>query len=57
MKAARLIVLGVAVAAGGAAALLAGRGGDEPPPSAPAPTAQIDTVDVLVAKNDIPLGM
>src|ERR1044072_5868648 len=56
MKAARLVVLVVAVAAGGAAALLAGRGGDEPPPSAPAATGSIDTVDVLVAKTDIPLG-
>ena len=56
MKAARLVVLVVAVAAGGAAALLAGRGGDEPPPATPAPTVSIDTVDVLVAKTDIPLG-
>jgi pilus assembly protein CpaB len=56
MKAARLVVLGVAIAAGGAAALLAGRSGEEPPPPAPAPAAKIDTVDVLVAKVDIPLG-
>jgi pilus assembly protein CpaB len=57
MKAARLVVLVVAVAAGGVAALLAGRSGEEaPPPAAPVPTTQIDTVDVLVAKNDIPLG-
>jgi pilus assembly protein CpaB len=56
MKAARLVVLVVAVAAGGAAALLAGRGGDEPPPAPAAPAAQIDTVDVLVAKDDIQLG-
>jgi len=56
MKAARLVVLVIAVAAGGAAALLAGRGGDEPPPAAPAPAVSIDTVDVLVAKIDIPLG-
>ena len=57
MKAARLVVLVVAVAAGGGAALLAGRGGDEPPP-APVAAAQpkIDTVDVLVAKDDIQLG-
>ena len=55
MKAARLVVLVVAVGAGGLAALLASRGGDEPPP-APAPATQIDTVDVLVAKSDIPLG-
>jgi pilus assembly protein CpaB len=57
MKAARIVVLVVAVAAGGLAALLAGRGGEEAPPAeAPKPTAQIDTVDVLVAKNDINLG-
>ena len=56
MKAARLVVLVVAVAAGGLAALLASRGGDEPPPAPAAPATQIDTVDVLVAKSDIPLG-
>ena len=57
MKAARLVVLVVAVAAGGVAALLAGRGGDEaPPPEAAKPATQIDTVEVLVAKNDIQLG-
>jgi pilus assembly protein CpaB len=54
MKAARLVVLGVAIAAGGLAALLAG-GGDEPPP-APKPVAQIETVDVLVAGKDIGTG-
>jgi pilus assembly protein CpaB len=53
MKAARLIVLGVAVAAGGLAALLAGRSGEAPPP---APVAQLETVDVLVAKSDIGQG-
>jgi pilus assembly protein CpaB len=54
MKAARIVVLVVAVAAGGLAALLASRG-DEPPP-APAAATPIDTVEVLVAKSDIPLG-
>jgi pilus assembly protein CpaB len=54
MKAARLIVLGVAVAAGGLAALLAGRSGDQAPP--PAPVAQLETVDVLVASSDIGQG-
>jgi pilus assembly protein CpaB len=54
MKAARLVVLGVAIAAGGLAALLAG-GSDEPAP-APAPVAQIDTVDVLIAQKDIGMG-
>jgi len=57
MKAARLVVLVVAVAAGGVAALLAGRGGEEaPPPVAQKQAPQIDTVDILVAKNDIQLG-
>ena len=57
MKAARLVVLVVAVAAGGVAALLAGRGGEEAPVPAPAaPSAQIDTVDILVAKTDVQLG-
>src|SRR5262245_18009631 len=57
MKTARLVVLVVAVAAGGGAALLAGRGNDEPPPAAPVvPQTRIDTVDVLVAKDDIQLG-
>src|SRR5262245_47465994 len=55
MKTARLVVLVVAVAAGGLAALLAGRGGDEPPP-APVASTPIDTVDVLIAEDDIPLG-
>ena len=55
MKAARLVVLGVAVAAGGVAALLAGR--SEKPPGAPSPQqAQIETVEVLVAKGDIAMG-
>jgi pilus assembly protein CpaB len=54
MKAARIVVLVVAVAAGGLAALLASRG-DEPPP-APAAATSIDTVEVLVARSDIPLG-
>lgn len=56
MKAARLVVLVVAVAAGGVAALLAGRGGDEPPPPAPVQVVKMDTVDILVARGDIPLG-
>ena len=53
MKAARLIILGVAVAACGLAALLAA-GSDKAP--APAPVAQIETTDVLVARNDINIG-
>jgi pilus assembly protein CpaB len=55
MKAARIIVLGVALAAGGAAALLVSGGGDAPPP-APAPVVQFHTVDVLIAKADIGMG-
>src|SRR5215831_17165856 len=57
MKAARLVVLGIAVAAGGLAAYLAsGSNEPPPPPPAPAPVVQIETVDVLVAKNDIGMG-
>lgn len=55
MKSARLVVLGVAVAAGGLAALLSG-GSDQPAPVAQAPTKQIDTVEVLVARADIGMG-
>jgi len=54
MKPARIIVLVIALAAGGIAAFLASRS-DSPPP-AQAPVAQIETVDVLVAANDIGLG-
>jgi pilus assembly protein CpaB len=56
MKTARLVILGVALAAGGAAALLAGRSEPAPPPPAPAPVAQLDTLDILVAKVDIGMG-
>jgi len=57
MKAARLVVLGVAVAAGGMAALLASRGHQPEPPKAPvASVAPIETVDVLVAKTDLSRG-
>jgi len=55
MKAARILVLLVAILAGGVAALLmAGR--SDPPPLAPPPVAKIDTVDILVAKNDLGIG-
>jgi pilus assembly protein CpaB len=54
MKAARVVVLAVAVVAGGAAFLLAGRADKTPKPHAQAPA--IATVDVLVAKADIPMG-
>jgi pilus assembly protein CpaB len=56
MKAARLVVLGVAVAAGGIAAYLAA-GSKAPPPPPPAPVvAPLATVDVLVAKADLTRG-
>ncbi len=53
MKAARIIVLTVAVAAGGVAALLAGR---QESVEAPPPEAKLDTIEVLVAKTDVGLG-
>ena len=55
MKAARLVVLTVAIAAGGVAAMLAGRS-EKPPEVKTAPAPQIATVDVLVAKSDIGMG-
>ncbi|MDI3470184.1 MAG: Flp pilus assembly protein RcpC/CpaB [Pseudolabrys sp.] len=54
MKAARIVVLAVAVVAGGTAFLLAGRSDKAPKPHAQAPA--VATVDVLVAKADIPMG-
>src|SRR5436309_15699925 len=54
MKPARIIVLVIAVVAGGIAALLAGRS-DSPPP-APAPVAQLETTEVLIANSDISQG-
>lgn len=54
MKAARLVVLGVAIAAGGLAALLVSGEDEKAPP--PAPVVQIETVDVLIAQKDIGMG-
>jgi len=54
MKAARILVLAVALAAGGAAAFLIGSD-EEKRPEAP-PVAQIQTTDVLIAKSDIGMG-
>lgn len=54
MKAARVVVLTVAIAAGGVAALLAGR--SEKPTETQPETAKVETVDVLVAKADLPMG-
>jgi pilus assembly protein CpaB len=56
MKAARVIVLGVAVVAGGLAALMAGRQAPVQAPPPEEPTAKLDTTEVLVARNDIGLG-
>ncbi len=54
MKAARIIVLGVAVVAGGLAALMAGR--QVQAPYAPKPVPVVETTEVLTAKTDIGLG-
>jgi pilus assembly protein CpaB len=54
MKPARIVVLLIALAAGGIAAMLAG--GSDQAPVAPAPVATLETVDVLIAASDIPLG-
>ena len=54
MKAARLVVLTVAIAAGGVAAMLAARSGK--PPAKVEPAAKITSVDVLVAKTNIGIG-
>jgi pilus assembly protein CpaB len=56
MKAARIVVLAVALAAGGAAAFLVGSGDEQKAEPAPAPVAQLPTVDVLIAKGDIGMG-
>jgi pilus assembly protein CpaB len=57
MKAARVLVLGVALAAGGAAAFLVGSD-EEKKPEAPAPVVQqLPTVDVLIARSDIGMGV
>ena len=53
MKAARILILGVALAAGGVAAYLVT---SEEPPSAPPPVAAVATDEVLVAGSDIGIG-
>ena len=55
MKAARIVVLGVAIAAGGVAALLAGRT-EKPPEIKPEIVIRNDTIDILVARSDIAMG-
>src|ERR1700720_139322 len=54
MNTARIVVLTIAVGAGGVAAYLASGSDTKPPPAEP--VAQLQTVDVLVAKSDIGLG-
>jgi pilus assembly protein CpaB len=54
MNTARIVVLAVALGAGGVAAYLASGSDNKPAPTAP--VAQLQTVDVLVAKSDIGLG-
>lgn len=55
MKAARLVVLAVAIGAGGIAAMLAGRS-EKPPESQPVAEVKPDTIDILVARSDIAMG-
>jgi len=54
MNPARIAVLAIALAAGAVAAYLASGSDSKPPPAEP--VAQLQTVDVLVAKSDIGLG-
>ena len=54
MNIARIVVLAIALSAGGVAAYLASGSDNKPAPAEP--VAQLQTVDVLVAKADIGLG-
>ena len=54
MNTARIVVLAIAIGAGGIAAYLARGSDDQPAPAQP--VAQLQTVDILVAKSDIALG-
>ncbi len=54
MNTARIVVLTIAIGAGGIAAYLASGSDDKPAPAQP--VAQLQTVDILVAKSDIGLG-
>jgi pilus assembly protein CpaB len=54
MNSARIVVLIIALSAGGVAAYLASGSDNKPAPVQP--VAQMETVDVLVAKSDIGLG-
>ena len=55
MNTARIVVLTIAIGAGGIAAYLAS-GSDNNKPAPAEPVAQMQTVDVLVARSDIGLG-
>src|SRR5687768_12505231 len=55
MNTARIVVLTIAVGAGGIAAYLASGSSPAPVENA-APAQKIDTVEVLVAREDIPIG-
>ncbi|ABD06493.1 Flp pilus assembly CpaB [Rhodopseudomonas palustris HaA2] len=56
MNTARIVVLVIAVGAGAVAAYLASGIGGQETAGPTAPVAQLATVEVLVAKSDIPLG-
>jgi len=56
MKAAQLVVLGIALTAGAGAAMLAGGSDDEQPPAPIAEIKPTNMVEVLVAAKDIELG-
>jgi pilus assembly protein CpaB len=55
MNTARIVVLSIALVAGGVAAYLA-RGSDDKSQAPAQPVAQLATVEVLIAKNEIGLG-
>jgi pilus assembly protein CpaB len=57
MKAARILVLGIALAAGGAAAFLVSSDEEKKPEAPPVVVQQLPTVEVLIAKNDIGMGV
>src|SRR5438552_16980330 len=54
MNTARIVVLAIAIGAGGIAAYLASGSDDKPAPAQA--VAQLQTVDILIAKSDIGLG-
>lgn len=56
MKTARIVVLIIALGAGGGAAYLASRPESDNRPAPAKPVAELQTVDVLVARSDIGLG-